>query len=315
MVDPGDEHMHKPGPQPDWQESFYFNWFDSESDAMGLARIGYRPHDHTSDALLYTMRQGSIEGGYAKLNTPYSGIPDPRWLAVGDLEFQMSVPMSTWRLRLQGRNEVDLTWTALHAPFDFHADAPHGAVLPPGFADAHIEQSGRVTGRVKMRGVNYTVDGLGQRDKSWGARQWDSIEGWDWIPVLFGPDLTMNCTQVFSGGRAYPSGYIFRDDATHAVVEPTVEYQWAGHQVPCASRIIVTDVSGFRIEVRGHATAQSCLARRGLVIQESPSRFDAIIDGRHRTGVGLTEHAWHGGRVGTLRALPRLVPTLRRVMR
>jgi hypothetical protein len=315
MVDVNDEFMHTPGPHRDWQESFFFSWFDSASDAMGLARIGYRPSNHTADALLYTMRNGRVEGGYARLNSPYTGTPDPSRLIVGALEFHMSEPMSKWRLVLRGRDEVDLTWTSLHAPYDFRAEAPLGQYLPPGIADVHMEQSGRVIGTVTMNGATYAVDGLGQRDKSWGVREWRTIEGWNWIPMLYGPDFTMNCTQLINGGRAYPCGYIFHDGANHAVTEFTVDYQWAGLHAPRASRIAVTDVSGLRLEIQGNATAQSCLYRKGLVIQESASRFETTIDGQRRTGVGLTEHAWHGGPLGLLRVMPRLRPAMRMVMR
>src|SRR5882757_11205604 len=96
MVDANDEFMHHPGPRPVWQESFFFSWFDPRSDATGLARIGYRPSNHTADALLYTMRNGRVEGGYARLNARYSGTPDPGRLGVGALEFHMSEPMSKW---------------------------------------------------------------------------------------------------------------------------------------------------------------------------------------------------------------------------
>jgi hypothetical protein len=315
MVDANDEFMHDPGPHRDWQESFFFSWFDAGSDAMGMARIGYRPSNHTADALLYTMRNGSVEGGYARLNTRYTGTPDPSHLSVGALEFHMCEPMSKWRLLLRGRDEVDLTWTALHAPYDFRAEAPPGQYLPPGIADVHMEQSGRVTGTVKMNGATYEIDGLGQRDKSWGDREWRTIEGWNWIPMLYGPDFTMNCTQLINGGRAYPCGYIFHDGANHAVTEFTVDYRWAGLHVPRTSRIAVTDVSGLRLEIHGGATAQSCLYRRGLVIQESASRFETTIDGQRRTGVGLTEHAWRGGPLGLLRVLPRLRPAMRMIMR
>jgi hypothetical protein len=313
MVDANDEFMHDPGPHRDWQESFFFSWFDSGSDATGLARIGYRPSNHTADALLYTMRNGRVEGGYARLNTRYTGTPDPSRLSVGALEFHMSEPMSKWRLLLRDRDEVDLTWTALHAPFDFRAEAPH--YLPPGIADVHMEQSGRVTGTVKMSGATYEIDGLGQRDKSWGVREWRTIEGWNWIPILCGPDFTMNCTQLINGGRAYPCGYIFHDGANHAVTQLTLDYGWTGLHMPRTSRIAVTDVSGLRLEIHGGATAQSCVYRKGLVIQESASRFETTIDGQRRTGVGLTEHAWHGGPLGLLRVLPRLRPAMRMIMR
>ena len=93
----------------------------------GLGPYGYRPSNHTADALLYTMRNGGVEAN-AKLNTSYTGTPDPGRLTVGALEFQMSEPMSKWRLLLRGRDEVDLTWTALHAPFDFHTEAPPRAI-------------------------------------------------------------------------------------------------------------------------------------------------------------------------------------------
>lgn len=315
MVDANDEFMHDPGPHRVWQESFFFSWFDAGSGAAGLARIGYRPNDHTADALLYTMRNGRVEGGYARLNARYTGTPDPGRLKVGALELHMEEPMSKWRISLRGRDEVDLTWTALHAPYDFRAEAPPGQYIPPGIADVHMEQSGRVTGTVTMNGTTYGIDGLGQRDKSWGDRDWRTIEGWNWIPMLFAQDFTMNCTQLINGGRTYPCGYIFHDGANHAVTEFSVDYGWAGLHVPSTSRITVTDVSGLRLEIRGAATAQSCLYRKGLVIQESASRFETTIDGQRRSGVGLTEHAWHGGAPGLLRVLPRLRPAMRMVLR
>lgn len=315
MVDVDDENMHEPGSARDWQESFYFNWFDTDTDAMGLARIGFRPNEQSADGLLYTMRDGGIEGGYLKRETGRGPGTDPKQVAVGDLEFAMIEPMSQWQLRLRGRDEVDLTWTALDAPFDFHNEAPEGIVLPPGFADAHFEQSGRVRGRLRIGGSEYTIDGFGQRDKSWGVREWGSVEGWDWVPVLFGPDLTMNCTQLFAGGRAYPSGYIFHDGANHAIREMSVEYDWGARHVPIAARILATDVSGFRIEAYGRAHAQTCLYRSGLVIQESACRFEAVVGGEVRKGVGLTEHTWHGGFFGSLSAARRFVPTMRRLLR
>jgi hypothetical protein len=314
MVDVNDEFMHEPGPHPDWQESFFFSWFDAESDAVGLARIGYRPSNHTADAILYTMRNGRVEGGYARLHVRYTGTPQPDHLKVGALEFQMVEPMSKWRLLLRGRHEVDLTWTALHAPFDYHAEAPPGAYLPSGIADTHMEQSGWVTGRVRINGSTYPIDGLGQRDKSWGVRLWSSIERWDWNTVLLSPDFTMNCTHLFDGDLAYPTGYIFHDGACHAVAQLTVDHEWSGHQVPCASRMVVTDVSGLQLEIRGRVIAQSCLWKRGLVIQESATRFETVVDGRPFTGLGLTEHAWHAGLVGSLRVLPRMGPAAKMVM-
>ncbi len=133
--------------------------------------------------------------------------------------------------------------------------------------------------------------------------------------MLFGPDFTMNCTQLINGGRGYPCGYIHHDGANHAVTEFTVDYGWAGLHAPGTSRITVTDVSGLRLEIDGIATAQSCLYRKGLVIQESAARFETTIDGQRRGGIGLTEHAWHGGIPGLLRVLPRLRPAARMVLR
>lgn len=316
MVDVIDEQMHEPGPTSDWQESFYFNWFDAHSDAMGLARIGFRPNDKTCDALIYTMRNGGVERGYVRRAVPYHDRPDPRCIVVGDLEMRMVEPMSEWSLTLSGRDSVQLEWTSLNAPFDFHAEAPADAILPPGFADGHMEQSGRVRGRVRMRGAEYQVDGFGQRDKSWGVREWGRTEGWNWVPVLFGPDLTMNFTQLIQDGHTYPAGYIFHDGTNHAVKDLRIDYDWQSPHVPRGVRLIATDVDGWQIEITGRARGQGCLYHRGLVIQESPTRFEAVADGRRYTGgVGLTEHAWSPSTLEKLRAAPRFIATTKRVLR
>jgi hypothetical protein len=50
---------------------------------------------------------------------------------------------------------------------------------------AHFEQSGRVTGWTRFgieRGAErHEIDALGQRDKSWGVRDWARLEGWNWL--------------------------------------------------------------------------------------------------------------------------------------
>ena len=158
--------------------------------------------------MLVTLADGGPDLVWAKVGVPFEGDPPTRsvsdGLRVAGLTFTMDDPLGSWRIQLEGPRPVDLTWTAITPIVDFHQ----------GFAgdgeqeQEHFEQSGRVTGgwdTDKRR----EIDGWGQRDKSWGVRDWNGIEGWDWIAAQFDENLSFNATRTRINGVEQSAGYVY----------------------------------------------------------------------------------------------------------
>ena len=69
------------------------------------------------------------------------------------------------------------------------------------FARGHTEQHMRSTGTVRIGEETFEItNGLGLRDHSWGPRFWQNIWWYRWLTVNLGPDLGFACT--VSGNEA-----------------------------------------------------------------------------------------------------------------
>lgn len=307
----GDEELHPVGADPHWQESFYFNWADPRGEAFGLARIGYRFNEQRVDGVLLTMRKGRPEYVYAPVNLRLD--TDPTQLRASEgfrsrgLCFRMEEPLRRWQILLDSEagDKGALTWTAFTPMFSFHGE---GAAKASMVAQQHVEQSGTIEGYLELHGRRQEIRGYGQRDKSWGPRDWASIKGWNWIAAQFGEDLSFNATTGFEDGKPVINGFVYRDGEHYALRDVTVEHEWGLlPQVPVSTRIVMRDERGRQYEVTSRAIAQFPLTKKGFYIQETHSLFEMRIDGRLRQGVGVVEYAWHAGTFKTLVRAPLLL--------
>ncbi len=327
MISALDEQLHSPSTDPSWQESYYFNWADADGRYFGLARIGFNPASGTADGLLITVVDGRLEYVYPAVGVSVTPgeltARAERGLAVDNLCFTMREPLTRWNVTLTGRTSVDLTWTALAAPHDYHPNDGHPDTThdQPGdvvtetatrTADAHhFEQVGTVTGLIRVGGREHRIDALGQRDKSWGVRDWAAISGWEWITGQFGPDLAFNATLSLVHDSGEPTGFVMRDGVNRALTSVQIDYEWdSTRNVPRSARLNLVDETGEHYEIRATALAQVPMIKGNLFLQETHARFETRVGGVDRVGVGVVEHAWHADRRATLRRLPDLLPVL-----
>ncbi|KQZ68618.1 MULTISPECIES: hypothetical protein [unclassified Nocardioides] len=306
MITLQDENLHQPGTDPDWQESFYFNWATTDESTFGLTRIGFNPASGKADAVVVTQRDGKAEHVYASVGTTVEpgqlDGPPEGGLRVGDLTYTMLEAGRSWRIQLGDR--LDLTWTAFTPIVDFH----HGF---PGDADEiqhHFEQSGTVTGTATFDGVTHVIDGLGQRDKSWGVREWEGITGWDWIACQFGPDLSFNATRTDINGTSTPVGFVYDAGQVRHVTAVEIDYTWLAPHLPKSATLHVSVEDGTAYVIEATALGSVPLLKNKLFIEETHASFRTEIDGVVRRGVGVLEHAHHVSHLGIAKRLPRLLP-------
>lgn len=252
---------------------------------------------------------------YGAVGVPFAGDPLARsvseGLSAGRLSYTRDDSSGDWQLRLTGKHTVDLTWRPFTPVVDFHDSFPGDDEQ----SQQHFEQAGRVTGSVTIDGVRRDIDGLGERDKSWGVRDWNGLIGWDWIAAQFGEDLAFNATRTDLNGELVSTGFVYADGDVQQVTDVQVTYTCITAHQPEAANIVVTVDSGRRFTIRAKARGRVPLLKSGLFIEETPSIFTLEHGGRTREGVGVVEHAYHVGTIDTLRRLPRLLPILRMARR
>jgi hypothetical protein len=317
MIGPEDEQIHAIGSDPHWQESFYFNWADLEQRAFTLARIGFRFHQQRIDGLIVSIRDGEPELVYPAANLSHQGSwddQDPeRGMRSRGFTVTMEEPLRRWRLRLEGRNSMDVVFEAHTPPFDYHAE---GRRLAATMTGEHFEQTGSATGWTNFKGRRFEISSLGQRDKSWGARDWSRVEGWNWISAQFGRDLSFNLMQSFEDGQCFDNGFFFQDGENHAIESLEIRYRWGekSHR-PSAARIHALDSRRCEHEIHAEALGSFPLLKSGVWLEESHARFRIETPGGPRVGQGVMEHVWRPGKVALLARLPYLIASSRKALR
>jgi hypothetical protein len=165
-----DERNHKPSDRKDWRESYYFNFVDTERGVYGFTTIGLLPQAAKREFVFALFHRDKRHFYYQEPAAPYS-FDSFESLNDGHLRFELIEAMKQWRITISsGELKADLNWVGRFPPFNF------GECSGTSW-DGHFEQSGVVTGTLQMGDMTLSINGFGQRDKSWGSRNWH-IDQW-----------------------------------------------------------------------------------------------------------------------------------------
>jgi hypothetical protein len=183
-----DEGLHEPGPERLWNESYYFDFAAPDGSVGGYIRLGLYPNWERAWYWACVVRPGQptvlLADNAAALPAPWTTtLQTDRYVATQAI----TGPLSSARVNL------DATASVLAEPAAAYGD-PGGAkpahlVLDLEWATAggvypykdlpRYEIPCRVFGTVRLDGDELVVDGYGERDHSWGERDWWQIS-WLW---------------------------------------------------------------------------------------------------------------------------------------
>lgn len=223
--DPADEGLHDAGPEALWNESYYFDAVSDDGTLGFYTRIGRLPNQgiclHTTCLCGPGRPSIMLVHGDAPL-------PDPSDAAqVVDVdglhaEHHCEAALERFRIVVSGtaqahadaaaplRGEpgepvdiaVDLTWETTGVPYAWRQSTRY-------------EIPCRVTGTVRIGGEEIAFAGPGQRDHSWGARDWWAVD-WMWS-ALHLEDGTHTHAVGVPQMPGYGVGYVQRDDALEEI--------------------------------------------------------------------------------------------------
>lgn len=228
-VDPADEQRHDPGPEPLWNESYYLDFTAPDAGLAGYARIGLYPNlgvtwwtatvvgkDRPLAASLH-YDLPIIEGRGLSLDQPGVVVDLAVDQPLGRMRLRVAAPAAlhddpaaVYR-RDPGRPVavgLDLTWSTDGHPY--HYDLTTRYEVPC-----------LVAGEVTVGAERVVVEGQGQRDHSWGVRDWWAF-GWCWMSARLDDGTRIHAADIRIPGSPVAFGYV---QAPGAGVVPVSELE------------------------------------------------------------------------------------------
>lgn len=255
VAGPTDEYSHEPGPEPFWNESWYFDFFSADGSLGGYVRLGRYPN------LGVIWYWACLVGEDRPLVTVIDhAVPIPTNPRSHELHGAMlwadhncETPFEHWSLGLETHavaldNPADVYGSAYGdpTPFAFELDwETDGTVFSyPSFMPRY-EVPCRVHGTVDVGEERLEIEGFGQRDHSWGVRDWWSI-GWCWTAFRLGDGSCWHAVTtkpqalVSIGYEQAPDGGASTDRALRYVTDFRVDEALGSMGIPVAAELAVT---------------------------------------------------------------------------
>jgi hypothetical protein len=292
-VDPVDEGRHTPDGDPLWNESHYLDFVAHDGSVAGYARIGLYPNLGVTwwtatvvgpdrplvASVAYDLPDASATGltvdgsGYT-----FDGIvrrPLDSFQVTGSVPaVLLDDPADVYRgiAGAPSTLDLDLTWTTDGVPYDYDIITRY-------------EIPCLVAGSIAIGGDAVPVVGNGQRDHSWGVRDWWAFS-WCWFAGRLDDGTRFHGADIRLPGQRLPFGYVQHPDGEVVpVVSLDVTEELGTEGMPSAARIVLTP-SGLDLAVEPIGYGPLILTATDGRLSRFPraaARFTAT-DGRSGTG-------------------------------
>ncbi|WP_101947071.1 phosphotransferase [Mycobacterium sp. 3519A] len=290
-----DEGPHEATDEPLWNESWYFDFADQDQGLGGWIRLGLYPNQRTAwvNALLCGPDSATVA-----INDFEAALPDdPAAVRTDRLELTLAAtePLQTYRVTVRGQGQryddpaallrgepgtpievaMDLVWSTAGVPYLYR-------VTP------RYEIPCTVSGTVTVGDRDVMVrDVAGQRDHSWGVRDWWAMD-WVWSALHLDDGAHLHGVDIrIPGAPAFSVGYVQPTDRPLVEVQATATREaFADNGLPTATTITYGDVTAT-IDIRGHAPV--LLTAPDGRISHFPRAWATITTDDGRTGVGWVE--------------------------
>jgi hypothetical protein len=307
-VKPEDDYTHPLGPEENFNESVYFNFFDRTKRMGGFMRIGNRANEgHAEMTVIVYQPDGSALFNYKRpqissndgwdagglkveviepaerIRTTYEGsvvyLADPR---------EMREPGDAFKQNPHKRIKLDLLHESA-GPLYGHVAEASNANAQNDFARAHYEQHMKVHGTLQIEdGEPVEITGNGLRDHSWGPRYWQSTPSYRWLTGNYGDDMGMVISIV--GERA--GGVFYKGTELFQISNVDLETRYEGdtnYHTGLTARVTLSNGDTHTVEGRVTGFIPLRNRRSGMFTHIGEGMTEYTLDGE-RLGYGLSEY-------------------------
>lgn len=293
---PSDEGPHQPTGEALWNESWYFDFADRAEGLGGWVRLGLYPTERRAWINAMLCGPGMPTIALTDLHAPLPGDPaDVRTPGI-TLTQRAVEPLRSYRVTVTGRATVyddpsaalrvgsgrsaevsmDLVWETAGEPYRYR------------FATRY-EIPCTVSGRVVVDGRTHTITAAaGQRDHSWGVRDWWAMD-WVWSALHLDDGTHLHFVDVrIPGAPPIGVGYSQRDGRLVELQMAEAREVFAPNGLPISTALLLQQVDLVAdTEVVAHAPVR-LVADDGRVA-DFPRAWMSVRTTDGRSGIGWME--------------------------
>ncbi|MFX0036122.1 MAG: hypothetical protein ACFE9I_10835 [Candidatus Hermodarchaeota archaeon] len=228
-------HLDLSTDHPEWNESYYFVFYDKENNLGGMTRLGFKPNKLEGMTFFFLFLPNGSAAGYFREKT----VKDyNKTLKVGGVS-HVYQNNSKWKYLFQGkmifvknpedlpkvREEpglisttkkvlIDISFNPINDTYEYSDYmTPESLKIGKKAGDKHWEQIGILFGNIQIGNDNYVIkDVLGQRDHTYGVRDWTNVGNWLYYVVWFDKTLAINPAAIITDdGSMSTGGFLFKD--------------------------------------------------------------------------------------------------------
>lgn len=292
-----DEHAHPATAEPLWSESWYADFVDAAQGLGGWFRIGLIANQQT--AWVHALLCGPELPTIALVDFEVPLPADPWALRTGafDVGHWAVVPLQAYRVELHGRGQaypdpsallrgesgtpaevaMNLVWATDGTPYKYRVTTRY-------------EIPCTVSGTVTVDDKIYRLEAVpGQRDHSWGVRDWWSMD-WMWSALHLDDGTHLHGLQLkVPGAPVMGIGYLQDHDGRVTELNTVSSREAFGANGLPQNTNLTVDPGGITAEIAVQAHAPLRLTAVDGRESHFPRAWVSVRTADNRTGVGWVE--------------------------
>jgi hypothetical protein len=266
-----DDLLHQSNKDLKWRESYYFNWVDLENKISGFSTIGILPNEKKRELVFLLFLDNKMEIYYKE--PPIVKYENNISIMLQDnrLSYKMIKPLQIWEISYNSRKlKLDLSFETRFFPYDFGKESS-------GSWQRHFEASGVVSGEIRLKDNNVLkINGFGQRNKSWGYRNWHQFDQWFAGHFQF-KNWSCGFRKDYIDNRVDLSGFI-TDESGNASLDQldieTINDKDQFHS-PLISNYVIIDAKGRKLIIKSKRIENNSYIR---FVRDFPGGFTELFE-------------------------------------
>ena len=228
---------HKPDSNhKEWNESYYLCFADTKNNLRGMSRMGFKPNKPEGMTFLFFfLPDGSAAGYHATEEVESYSNP----FSVESVTHECIESEKVWHYSFNGNMVVvenpedfpkvreypelisdfievkmDINFKPLNDVYEYSEHMTKESLeLGRKAGDKHWEQIALISGEINLSEEKFVLDNvLGQRDHTYGIREWTGVGNWLYYVVWFNENLAINPAAIITDdGRLSTGGFLFKN--------------------------------------------------------------------------------------------------------
>ena len=273
----------------EWNESYYFAFFDKKNNIGGVSRIGFKPNkpermtffilffpDGKKIAIYNKVEHikeysNPFRVGFVEHNCQSDGkwsylfegkmivLENPEDLSNLQESSKFTLLKKLLRKELyKKRIKMNLSFNPISEVYEYSKYmTPESLEIGKKAGDKHWEQIADISGEIQIANDTYKVDNtLGQRDHTYGVRDWTGVGNWLYYVIWFNKNLAINpAAIVMDDGKMSSGGFLFKNGKNIPIKTiKIIEQKFREENVfPISSELEIVDYSGEKHVLKANA--------------------------------------------------------------